>query len=139
MAGLQDLIAGRIQLKKPCDYDVDDYQQDTLEQLLLKHDKEILGTGTPDVSQCFLRMTEVIYRELKSKFTSLLGSVKFEVPAFVFGGVLINEDGGKGSSIELRHALRLEHGTMEDVTHSFIEATEAKFKELQSGNQHAFN
>jgi hypothetical protein len=47
MAALKKLVAGGITYKPPCDYAVDDYQQETLEQLLLKNEKEIIGAG-PD-------------------------------------------------------------------------------------------
>lgn len=138
-AGLSKLVAGGITLKDPCDFDVEDYQQETLEQLLLRNESEILGSGPPDNAQRFVRMTEVIYRESKQSFFDLLRGIEFEEPAFLFGGILINVDGGAESSIALRDAVRLQHGRFEDWTGDFREQSEAQFRSIEAGNADAFH
>lgn len=138
MAGLKKLAAGGISAKSPCDFAVDDYQQETLEQLLLTNSQEILGTGQPNDPERFVRLTEVVYRSMRTSMTNLLKNIVFEAPAFVFGGILINEDGGKESSIELRTAYRLDRGRLEDVTDAFKQQTAERFRELQSGKLNAF-
>jgi hypothetical protein len=58
MAGRRKLEVGGITYKPSCDFAVDDYQQETLEQLLLKYADEILGAGPPDEARRFVRLTE---------------------------------------------------------------------------------
>lgn len=48
---------------------------------------------------------------MKRALLHLMKSVKFEVPAFEFGGILIDEDGGKGSRIALRERARWTKGS----------------------------
>ncbi|MES2790578.1 MAG: hypothetical protein V4719_13285 [Planctomycetota bacterium] len=138
MAGLKKLASGGISYKPPCDFAVDDYQQETLEQLLLKHADEILGSGDSEDGRQFVRLTEVVYREMKQTLLDLLKGVIFEVPAFVFGGILINKDGGKSSSIAMRDAFRIDHGHIADVTDEFMERSEGKFRDIQAGKINVF-
>lgn len=138
MAGLTKLAAGGITLKDPCDFAVDDYQQETLEQLLLRYGTEILGSGPPDNSRRFVRMTDVIYRETKRFLFDLLSSIEFETPAFLFGGILINADGGRASSIALRDAVRLDHRRFEDRTSEFRQQSAAKFNDIEAGKVDVF-
>lgn len=138
MAGLQKLLAGQIVPKEPAGYAVDDYQQETLEQILYRHRTEIVGSESADDAGRFLRMTEILYREMKQAFASLLTSVEFEAPAFVFGGILINEDGGKDSSISMRDVFRVDHREFIDLTPEFRERSAAKFQEFQAGQHDTF-
>jgi hypothetical protein len=83
-------------------------------------------------------MTEVLYGEMKRALLKLMEKVKFEAPLFVFGGILINADGGAGSSIALRDALHFHEGKVEDVTPKFRKGVDEKLKEFQSGKLDAF-
>jgi Limiting CO2-inducible proteins B/C beta carbonyic anhydrases len=138
MAGLRKLEAGGITYKPPCDFAVDDYQQEMLEQLLLKSADEILGVGSPDEAWRFVRLTEVIYRETKQTLLNLLNGVPFEAPAFVFGGILINEDGGRGSSIAIRDVIGVQGGNFVNMTNEFAERSGEKFKDLEAGKVDVF-
>ncbi|QEH38916.1 hypothetical protein OJF2_75260 [Aquisphaera giovannonii] len=136
-AALRKLEAGRITPKEPACYDPDDYQQEALEQLVLRHAGEILGPGKPDEARRFVRMTEVIYREAEAAFFRLLKTVDFEAPAFAFGGILINRDGDAGASIALHRAARVDNKQLVDMTAEFTEWSEAKFKEIEAGKADA--
>ena len=138
MAGLRKLEAGGITYKRPCDFAVDDYQQETLEQLLLKYADEILGAGPPDEARRFVRLTEVIYRETKQTLLNLLNRIQFGEPAFVFGGILINEDGGRGSSIAIRDVIGVQDGNLVNLTNEFVERTGEKFRNLEAGKVDVF-
>jgi hypothetical protein len=83
-------------------------------------------------------MSELLYQEEKRAMTRLLASAHFEAPAFLFGGILINEDAGNESSIALRDAGRVDHGKYEDVTEQFNNYAEPKFKDLREGKADAF-
>lgn len=132
MAALQKLVAGTITYKPPSAYSVDDYQQETLEQLLLSHKQEIIGTEPADDAGRFVRMSEVVYRESKTTLERLLTGVHFDGPAFAFGGILINEDHGRESSIALRNVLRLEARQLQDVTEQFSIHSRPQFDALES-------
>ncbi|MDZ4850141.1 MAG: hypothetical protein SGI77_12720 [Pirellulaceae bacterium] len=138
MAGLNKLRAGTISPKDPCDFDLEDYQQETLEQLILTHKDEILGLGLVDEARQFIRMSEVLYREAKQALFSLMKGAKFARPTFVFGGILINQDGGRSSSIALRDLNRVLEGEVVDMTHEFVQRCNEKFKELEEGHLDAF-
>ena len=125
--GLRRLEAGEITPKDPSGFAGDDYQQEKLEQLILRHKDDILGAGPPGDPRRFIRMSELLYCEMKQAMMHLLASTQFEAPTFVFGGILINEDDGEGSSIALRDAGRVDHGKYVDLTKEFIEMTEPKF------------
>lgn len=131
MAGLKKLIAGGITYKPSCDYSVDDYQQETLEQLLLKNEKEIIGSDPSDEAGQFVRMTEVVFREAKATMERLMVGVHFESPAFAFGGILINEDGGRESSIALRSVLQGEADKVTDVTDLFTKQSVDMLKAME--------
>jgi hypothetical protein len=137
-AGLRKLETGGISPKDPSRFAEDNYQQEKLEQLILRHKDEILGSGPQGGPQRFIRMSELLYREEKQAMTHLLESAHFEAPAFVFGGILINEDAGYESSIALRDAGRVEHGKYVDLTKQFIEVFEPKFRDLQEGKTDVF-
>ena len=125
--GLRRLEAGEITPKDPSGFAEDDYQQEKLEQLILRHKDDILGAGPPGDPRRFIRMSELLYGEMKQAMMHLLASTQFEAPTFVFGGILINEDDGEGSSVALRDAGRVDHGKYVDLTKEFIEMTEPKF------------
>ena len=72
-------------------------------------------------------MSELLYGEMKRAMMHLLASTQFEPPTFVFGGILINEDDGEGSSVALCDAGRVDHGKYVDLTKEFIEMTEPKY------------
>lgn len=132
---LKKLEEDKIPPKQPCEFVEDDYQQEKLEQLVLLHKAEILAAAGP---QRFIRMSELIYQEEKRAMTGLLTSVHFEAPAFLFGGILINEDGENESSIALRDAGRIDHGKYKDITEEFKRYVEPKFKDLREGKADAF-
>jgi hypothetical protein len=136
--GLQRLEAGEITPKDPSRFAEDDYQQEKLEQLILRHKDDILSAGPPGDARRFIRMSELLYGEMKQAMMHLLASTEFEAPTFVFGGILINEDDGEESSIELRDAGRVDHGKYVDLTKEFIEITGPKFKDIQEGKADAF-
>lgn len=138
MAGLKKLAAGSIRKKPRAAYAEDDYQQETLEQLLLANAAEILLPGRPDDGLQFFRTAEVIYREMKQALADLLKGVAFERPAFVLGGIVINEDHGASSDIEIRHAIRIENGQVHELTREFKERAAARFDELRAGKIDAF-
>lgn len=137
-AALRKLEAHGITPKQPCDFSVDDYQQETLEQILLAKETYILPPGQSDDGLRFFRATEAIYTAMKGTMLTLLRGVTFEAPTFIFGGILINHDEGKEASIEIRDVLMAAHGQIEDVTHKFFTESEEKFKELEAGNADAF-
>lgn len=83
-------------------------------------------------------MTEVIYRETKQTLLNLLRDIEFEEPAFLFGGILINVDGGGPSSISLRDAVQLHNGRFENYTEDFREQSEAKFRDIEAGGGNVF-
>ena len=136
--GLRKLEAGEIKPKEPSEFAEDDYQQEKLEQLILRHKDEILKAGQQGGPERFICMSELLYREEMQAFTHLLESAHFGDPAFVFGGIVINEDAGKESSIALRDAGRIEKGKYEDMTEKFMQYSEPKFKDLHEGNTDVF-
>jgi hypothetical protein len=77
-------------------------------------------------------MTEVVYRETKTTMEALLAGVHFEAPAFAFGGIFINEDGGKESSIALRNVLRFEARKVTDVTDQFTKQSFDTLKAMEN-------
>jgi len=135
---LRKLEADQITPKHPSRFAEDDYQQEKLEQLVLKHKAAILGAGPQGGPQRFIRMSEVLNQEERESMTQLLSGVHFEAPAFLFGGILLNEDAPNESSIALRSAGRVDRGKYEDVTEKFKQFAEPKFKELSEGKRDAF-
>lgn len=83
-------------------------------------------------------MTEVIYREAMQSVYKLLAGIQFGEPTFLFGGIVINADDAKPSSICLRHAVQLEDGRFTDWTSDFREKSEAQFKALEAGKLDVF-
>ncbi len=136
-AALKKLEEGKITPKDPKCFAFDDYQQETLEQILLRHSNEILHLGKPGYAWRFVRMSEVVYRESIEAFFNLLKSVEFHNPAFVFGGILINKDGDEGADIALRHAIRVDNGEFIDMTDDFREWAEEKFQMIEKGDKDA--
>ncbi|MBS0262108.1 MAG: hypothetical protein JSS02_09145 [Planctomycetes bacterium] len=125
---LQHLEKRKIIPKKIHEYDLQDFQQETLEQIALQHEGEILSAGPPGSGERLLSLTEVIYRSIRTQMLNLLTKVEFHQPAFAFGGVLINEDGGQKSDIEFRDAYYLHSGEIETVTTRFNQNAEARFR-----------
>ncbi|AMV40186.1 hypothetical protein [Planctomyces sp. SH-PL62] len=137
-AALQKLVAGGIHPKQPADFDPHDYQQESLEQLMLKHSNEILHLGKSTYAWRFVRAAEVIYRETVETLFNFLKTVKFEAPAFVFGGILINLDGDQGAYFALRHAIFIDHCRFEDMTDEFRNWVKPKLDEFEAGNTDVF-
>ncbi|MFO0915515.1 MAG: hypothetical protein U0795_21305 [Pirellulales bacterium] len=137
-AGLKKLLAGELRPKCPSEFDPDDYQQETLEQLILNHASEILGPSGSTEADRFKRLTEVIYRELRNTVAKLLHSMEFHVPAFVFGGIIINEDHGRISSIEMRDVHFIHNGEGSDIHQEFFDKSRSRFEALKSGQANVF-
>jgi hypothetical protein len=135
---LERLEAGQIEPKLPSCFAEDDYQQEKLEQLVLGHKDDILSAGPPGGPERFMRMSEFLYGDELQAMMDLFGSVHFDLPAFVFGGILINEDDGAESAIALRSAGRVESGTYLDITKECIEYYEPRFKAIQEGKTNVF-
>jgi len=135
---LAALEAGLITPKRIEEYDRDDYQQESLEQIILPHASEILGAGSKGDPRRIMVLTDVVYRATLDSMKTLLSTVKCEEPAFAFGGILINEDGGVRSDIDLRIVLRVDKLKVVDVTATFQEQTAGRFKSLEEGNLEAF-
>jgi hypothetical protein len=137
-AALRDLEAGKITHKETCEYLEDDYQQETIRQIVLRHEAAILAAGPAGDPRRFVALTEAVYREVREAFHRLLASTRFGSPAFFFGGILINQDGGQESMIELRDLGRIEHGTYHDLTSEFARVAEERFKAFEAGDRNAF-
>ncbi|QDV34973.1 hypothetical protein [Tautonia plasticadhaerens] len=137
-AALKALEAGTITHKEPCDYPVDDYQQETIRQIVLRHKDAILGAGDVGDPRRFVVMTEAIYQETKDAFLRLLANTHFGSPAFFFGGILINRDGRQESLIELRDLDRVQHGKVQDLTSDFAQKAEERFRAFEAGDKNAF-
>lgn len=127
---LQALEAGSIRPKQFHEYDIDDFQQETLEQIALQHEGEIKAAGRPGSASRLIELTEAIYRASRAQILNLLTKVKFEKPAFAFGGILINEDGGKKSDIEFRDAYFIDECRFENVTERFNANAENRYREV---------
>lgn len=135
---LAALEAGTIKPKKIEEYDLDDFQQESLGQIVLAHASEILGAGPKGDPRRLMTLTDVLYQATKASMERLLSTVKFEDPAFAFGGILINEDGGDRSDIDLRTVFLVEKRQVTDITAAFHEKTAERFKSLEQGNLEAF-
>jgi hypothetical protein len=131
MAGLTKLRKGKIKPKKPSHFKIDDYQQETLEQILRKNKKEILGPDTKDKAGQVYRTTEVVYRATKKAFDKLLSGVDSEAPAFIFGGIVINQDDGGELSIALRSVTGAQGKKRQDFTGEFKKQAEKQFREVR--------
>ncbi|WP_406698249.1 hypothetical protein V5E97_05270 [Singulisphaera sp. Ch08] len=137
-AALKALEEGKIPHKEPYEYPVDDYQQETIRQIVLRHKDAILGAGAVKDPRRFVVMSEVIYQETKQVFQRLLESTHFGSPAFFLGGILINQDDGNESLIALRDLGRIEHGKYQDLTNDFARKSEERFKAFEAGDENAF-
>jgi hypothetical protein len=135
---LENLETHKINSRHPCCLAEDDYQQEKLEQLVLKHKDAILGAGPKGGPERFMHMSQLLYEEERLTMMRLFENVEFELPAFVFGGIMINEDDGVGSAIALRSAGRVDSGKYVDITKSFKEYYEPRFKDLQEGKTNVF-
>lgn len=81
-----------------------DYQQNTLEQILLRSRDRVLAAATP-----ILAATEVIYEAIEERIDLLLARTSYGCKSvIVMGGVLINGDHGEGSYCEVRRFLHLD-------------------------------
>lgn len=118
-----------IEPKCPSQFDPDDYQQETIRQIVLRAKNEIEAAQGP---RKFIVMTEAIFRETKEAFLRLLTGIEFEQPKYVFGGIVINVDHGGESFIELRNLGKVEKGRYIDLTEEFSRKAEASFKAMQS-------
>ena len=127
---LQALEEETIQHKKIDEYDLDDYQQETLQQIALRHQREIFAAGPRRSSRRFLKLTEVFYRATHDQMQKLLPQIEFKEPALAFGGILINEDGGTKSDIEFRHAYYVDEGRFENITSQFNKSAKARYRAL---------
>lgn len=137
-AALKKLLAGEIHPRKPDEFDCDDYQQQQLEQMTLAHAAQILGDpGSTDADR-FKRLTEVIYGEQRQTIARLLRATEFEWPAFIFGGILINEDHGRMSSFELRDVYFVHNQQGTDIKGEFLNKSRSRFQALRSGETDAF-
>jgi len=134
MAALRKLQAGLIEQKSPEQFDPDDYQQEMIEQLVLAHQHEILGATSSSEADQFKRMTEAIYLEMRRTMVRLLKIVEFRRPAFVVGGILINEDHGRPSSISLRDAYYLQGKQTRDVKQDFLESVDESLRTTYDPN-----
>jgi hypothetical protein len=135
---LEELEAGAIRPKKISEYEVDDFQQEFIRQVVLAHERRILGAGPKEDPRRFLTLTEVLYQTTRDAMHKLLASVTFEEPAFAFGGILINEDDGAESDTELRAVYRIENHQLTDLTSFYREKTAEQFQALEEGNLDAF-
>lgn len=136
--GLRKLEAGEIKPKEPREYVLDDFQQETLEQMILRHKAEIEAAGRPGEPDRFIRMSELLYRDEMTAFRGLLVGAHFGVPAFLFGGIVINEDAPREAAVSLEDVGLILNGKYQDLTDNFKEFAEPKFKELQEGKRNAF-
>lgn len=137
--GLMKLEAGLIEPKEPSRFALDDYQQETLEQMILCHKAEIEAAGRPGERGRFIRLSDLLYRDEMSAFRKLLEGTKFEAPAFIFGGIVINEDAPREAAISLQDVGVILGGKYEDLTDQFKHFAEPKFKELREGKRDAFH
>ena len=136
-AALKALEADEIRPLEPECFPPDDYQQETIRQIVLRHRETILDAGCQGGPERFMVMSEVIYQETKQAFRRMLLKTRFELPAFVFGGILINQDGGGESLIALRDLGRIKDGHYEDLTSDFVEKSEPRFRAYEAGNREA--
>lgn len=127
---LAELEAGTLRRKHVHEYDLDDYQQESLRQIVLANAEEILNAGPAGDPRRILTMTEVLFRATREAMEKLLSTVVFEKPTFAFGGILINEDGGVQSNIDLRTVWLIEQGKVSNITNAFHEKTSASFAQL---------
>lgn len=93
-----------------------DHQQETLEQILLKHAKELrAATGETQLKLA----TEKIYDAISERMDLLIGQIlKPGVRVLVVGGILINTDAGVGSYTELRRMQFLESTSVLEAARS---------------------
>jgi len=97
-AALAKLQAGRLAPALPSDLD---YQQETIEQLFLRHAERILGAAVP-----LREATEVMYDAIAERIDLLTTRTTFSTRWLVrFGAVLINGDHDMGSFSASRRLL----------------------------------
>lgn len=137
-SALRDLESHSIS-KKPIEmFDLDDFQQESIRQWVLEHENEIIGAGPQGSPARFLTLTEVIYDLSHESMLRHLSKVELHFPAFIFGGILINEDGLNESDIEFRDLAFVHHGKIESMSDQFIEVTKSRFEALKAGDKDAF-
>ncbi len=87
----------------PCDLNALDYQQNTIEQLLLFQRERIVRASQPMIAA-----TDVMYEGIRSRVKLLVEKTKFECQyVFMIGGILINSDGTTGSFVQVRNIEKL--------------------------------
>lgn len=90
-----------------------DYQQHTLEQILLRSSERVLSAKTP-----ILEATNVIYEAIEERIDLLASRTKYPCKhLFLMGGVFINGDHDVGSFCDTRRAVHvdLETGARRDL------------------------
>jgi hypothetical protein len=110
---IQSLQQGTIVPGTPA---VEDYQQQTLEQIILKSEKRIAAAANQ-----ILEGTEVIYEASEQFMDQLVQKTAFTGKyIFVIGAIIINSDWEQGSFLELRKFHCLDAPTKKLIaTHSF--------------------
>lgn len=108
-AGLEKLLADRV---KPGELDEMDYQQGTLEQILLSQRPRIVAAKLP-----LMEATQVIYEAIDARIDALVQRTSFPCRyVFRYGCVVINTDSGHPAYVSPRSRLLFDRHTATTVS-----------------------
>ncbi|MEZ5398476.1 MAG: hypothetical protein R2729_02340 [Bryobacteraceae bacterium] len=103
---------------RPGDVTELDYQQNTIEQIFLRHGPRITGSVQP-----LMTATEVMYEAIDQRIGVLVERTSYPSRHLILmGGILINTDHGGRSHVSLRRLdfVRLEDGNHTDMRDEFL-------------------
>ena len=137
-SALKDLEHNVISKKPVEEFDLDDFQQESIRQWVLDHGQDITSAGPQGDPARQLRLTEVMYELSHKTMLRHLSQIELHCPAFIFGGILINEDGLNESDIAFRDLAFVQHGKIDSMSDQFLAVTKSRFEAFQAGDKDAF-